>query len=103
MLFKKGGSAFDRFLPIVLLALLALGCFVVLRPFLTAVLWAAILAYSTWPAYRDLHSALGSRSWAAAVMTLFVAAVIIVPAVVVGSKLVENSAPVIASVQSLFD
>ena len=31
---------------------LGLGCFLVLRPFLSALLWAVILAYTTWPAYR---------------------------------------------------
>lgn len=38
------------------LAFLALlvGCLLVLRPFLSALLWAAILAYATWPAYRLL-------------------------------------------------
>ncbi len=103
MLLGKGRNLFDTLLPTILIALLALGCFAVLRPFLTAVLWAAILAYSTWPAYRNLHSVFGSRGWAAAAMSVLVAAVIIVPAVVVGSKLVENSAPVIASVQNLFN
>ena len=37
-----------------LLALLA-GCLLVVRPFLSALLWAAILSYSTWPAYRLLR------------------------------------------------
>jgi len=37
------------------------------------------------------------------VMTLTVAAVIILPAVLVGSELVENSAPVIASIQSFLN
>jgi predicted PurR-regulated permease PerM len=40
-----------------LLAALALaaGCLLVLRPFLSALLWAAILVYSTWPAFRFLR------------------------------------------------
>ncbi len=102
MLVEKGRGALEGFLPVLLLGLLALGCLVVLRPFLTAVLWAAILAYSTWPAYRYLHQLFGSRGGAAAAMTVVVAAVIIVPAVVVGSELVENSAPVIRSIQGFF-
>ncbi len=102
MIFEKGRSALEGFLPVLLLGLLALGCLVVLRPFLTAALWAAILAYSTWPAYRYLHQLFGSRSWAATAMTAVVAAVIIFPAVMVGSELVENSAPVIRSVQDFF-
>ena len=98
----SGTYSFDRIMPILLIGMLALGCVVVLQPFLTSVLWAAILAYATWPAYCKLHRSLGSRNWAAAAMTTAVAAVIILPVVVVGSKLVENSAPVITSVQSFF-
>ena len=31
------------------------GCLLVLRPFLSALLWAAILSITTWPAYRSLR------------------------------------------------
>jgi predicted PurR-regulated permease PerM len=103
MFLDKGHASFDKLLPILLLGLLALGCLVVLQPFLTAVLWACILAYSSWPAYLRVHRTLGSRQWAAAVMTLAVAAVIILPAVMVGSELVENSAPVLASIQGFLN
>ncbi len=43
-----------------LLAILALtvGCLLVLRPFLSALLWAAILVFSTWPAYRFVRERL---------------------------------------------
>ena len=40
-------------------AALAIGCFLVLRPFLSALLWAAILVYSTWPAFRLLREKAG--------------------------------------------
>ena len=103
MFFDKGRISLDKLLPVLLLGLLALGCLVVLQPFLTAVLWAAILAYSTWPAYLRLHRSMGSRQWAAAAMTIAVAAVIIVPVLAVSSELVENSAPVIGSVQAVFN
>jgi predicted PurR-regulated permease PerM len=56
-----------------LLALLALGvgCLLVLRPFLSALLWAAILAFSTWPAYRFLRDrARLSPGFAAGVMVM---------------------------------
>ncbi|UPG71603.1 AI-2E family transporter [Roseomonas gilardii subsp. gilardii] len=64
----------DSFRPAQLigaLALLALlvGCLLVVRPFLSALLWAAILSYSTWPAYRLLRERLGlSANLAAAIM-----------------------------------
>ena len=47
----------------------AVGCFLVLRPFLSALLWAAIIVYSTWPAFRLLRERAGlSAGWAAGAM-----------------------------------
>jgi predicted PurR-regulated permease PerM len=103
MLIPRKGTA-AVFFPAALLLLLAAGCFVVLRPFLSAVLWAAILAYSTWPLYRHLHATLPRfATLTAALMTVAVAAVIVVPFVVVGSELVENSAPVINAVRTALE
>ena len=51
--------------------------FVVLQPFLTAVAWAAILAYVSWPLHqRVLPRVGGRRAWAALVMTLLLALVL---------------------------
>lgn len=50
---------------------LGLGCFLVLRPFISALLWAVILAYTTWPAFKLLRERTGlSPGWAALVMVL---------------------------------
>jgi hypothetical protein len=58
------------------LLLLVVGCFVVLRPFVSALLLALILSYSTWPIYAWLERLLkGRRGLAAILMTLLVAAV----------------------------
>ncbi len=64
----------ERFTPAALLGLLAalalaVGCLLVLWPFLSSLLWAAILVYSTWPAYRMLRERTGlSPGLAAGVM-----------------------------------
>ena len=50
----------DRILGLGLVLLVLAGCFIILRPFLTAVLWAAILTFSTWPVYARLKDSLGS-------------------------------------------
>jgi predicted PurR-regulated permease PerM len=44
-----------------LMAAVALGiaCFLVLRPFISALLWAVILVFCTWPAYRVLTDRVG--------------------------------------------
>jgi predicted PurR-regulated permease PerM len=73
------------------LSFLAIGCFLVLRPFLSALMWAVILCYATWPAYFWLERRLGGRRTLTAVlMTLAVAAILVLPFVIVGFTLAEN-------------
>lgn len=58
-----------RLVGLLAAGLLAAGCFLVLRPFISALLWAVILVFCTWPAYRFLTDRLRlGRSTAAAVM-----------------------------------
>jgi len=51
-------TATARAIGLMALAVLAIACFLVLRPFLSALLWAAILVFSTWPAFRLLRERL---------------------------------------------
>ena len=63
-----------------MLGAVAVGCLVVLYPFLSALLWAAILAYTTWPLYRRVRAFAGlSRSAGALVMVLATAVVVVLP------------------------
>jgi predicted PurR-regulated permease PerM len=41
------------------LLLLTVGCTLVLWPFLSAILWAAVICFSTWPIYRQCERAVG--------------------------------------------
>jgi predicted PurR-regulated permease PerM len=60
-----------RVIGLLALALLGFGCFLVLRPFISALLWAVILAYTTWPAFKLLRERTGmSPGWAALVMVV---------------------------------
>jgi predicted PurR-regulated permease PerM len=71
-----------RLFGLLALLLLAGACLLVLRPFVSALLWAAILVYSTWPAYRALRERLGlGASAAAALMVLGAFLVLVVPLV----------------------
>jgi len=83
-----------RLLTVVMLAGLVLLGFLVLDPFIVPVIWAAILAYVTWPGYEWLHRKCGGGSVVAALaMTVVVSAAVIVPlawfAVVVRVELVH--------------
>ena len=73
------------------LGLLIAGCLLVLRPFLTGLLWAIILTYSTWPMFRRLKFRLDGRAVPAALlMTLAVALVALVPFVIATVALADN-------------
>ncbi|BAO27889.1 AI-2E family transporter [Sulfuritalea hydrogenivorans] len=83
----------DRFLAILALTLLGAGCVLVLWPFLTALIWAAILVSTSWPAFRRLDQLLGERrTLAATLMTLLVTVVLLGPIAAVALALADNVA-----------
>jgi predicted PurR-regulated permease PerM len=49
------GFTTARVIGLAAIAALGIACFLVLRPFLSALLWAAILVFTTWPAFRFLR------------------------------------------------
>lgn len=70
----------ERILMGLLLAGLAVGCWLVLAPFVSAILWGAILVFTTWPVYRWISVRLHLRdSWAAGLMVVFTAVLIVLP------------------------
>jgi predicted PurR-regulated permease PerM len=71
--------------------ILVAGCFVVLRPFLAAILLAVVLSVSTWPLYLWLlHRMKGHQNMAAFTMTLSLALVVILPLALVTYNLADN-------------
>ena len=75
---------------IVLLVLLA-GCLLVLRPFVSALLWAVVLCFSSWPVYRRCSDWVRNRrTLAALLMTLAMILIVLLPFVIVGTTLADN-------------
>ncbi|MDX1915538.1 MAG: AI-2E family transporter [Methylophilus sp.] len=61
-------------------ASLAAGSWLVLLPFAVPILWAAIIAYASWPLYKKLLVLLrGNKNVAALMMTIAMAALVILP------------------------
>ncbi len=82
----------DRTLTLVVLAILIIGCFLVLQPFVTAILWAAILCATLWPLFLRLRDWLGGRSGLAAMLVVLVMAVtVLAPFVIVGITIADNA------------
>jgi predicted PurR-regulated permease PerM len=87
----KNMNRIEAVAAIVAVVLLAAGCLVVLRPFVSAILWATVLTYTTWPLLLRLEGWLGGRrSLAAFVMTVVIALIMVMPFVVAGITLAEN-------------
>ncbi|MBL8702266.1 MAG: AI-2E family transporter [Alphaproteobacteria bacterium] len=68
----------ERILAGTLLAGLAIGCLLVLRPFVAAILWAAILVFATWPVFSWLAERLAVRRWIAALVMILLAFLLMV-------------------------
>ncbi len=70
----------ERVMAGALLVGLAIGCVVVLLPFLSAILWGAILVFTTWPLFASIrtHLHLGSKG-AAGLMVLLTTVLIVMP------------------------
>jgi predicted PurR-regulated permease PerM len=70
----------ERILMMLLLGGVAIGCTLVLYPFFSAILWAAILTYTTWPMYEWVrtHLKLGHTA-AAGVMVMVMTIVVVLP------------------------
>jgi predicted PurR-regulated permease PerM len=80
----------DRMLALAALALIIIGCFVVLQPFLTALIWAAILAVTLWPLYVLLTTRMPPLLAALAVVVL-ITVVVLAPFVIVFLQIADNS------------
>lgn len=71
--------------------LLLIGCFIILHPFIPALMLSLIFSLTTWPAFTWLQARLKGRiTLAAALMTLLLAACFIVPLLFLGSSITEN-------------
>jgi predicted PurR-regulated permease PerM len=82
----------DQALTLAVLAMLIVGCYLVLQPFVTALVWAAILCTTTWPLYLRLSARLRGRdALAALAMVVLLALLMVAPFVVVGLTIADNA------------
>ena len=84
-------SALEHNLGWAVLILLLIGCLLVLRPFVSALLWAIVVCVASWPLYEHLLRWTGNRrALACWLMTVGMVLVILLPFVIIGSSLVDN-------------
>jgi predicted PurR-regulated permease PerM len=81
----------EQIVGFVVLGLLLIGCMMVMRPFISSLLWAGVLSFSAWPIHRKLLSWVRQRQTLAALLTtLAFTLVLVVPFVLIGFGLAEN-------------
>jgi len=82
---------FEIYAQLAAVFILVAGCFLVLRPFMTAMLFAAVVCVSTWPLYVWLLRKLKNRQGLAALtMTFSLTLLVILPLALVAYNLADN-------------
>src|SRR6185369_10945246 len=82
----------SRFLFVLLLLAMAWFAGLVIAPFLAGLTWAAVLVVTFRPFHRRLRAASGGRDWAATmVVTLLVAAFVVVPVTAAAFKAFQGA------------
>lgn len=93
---------FEYYAHLAALMFLVLGCYLVLEPFLSATLLAAVVCISTWPLYVWLLGKLrGRQNIAALCMTLVLALVVILPMALLAYNLSDNVTDLINAIKQI--
>ena len=94
----------EQWITLAVLAVVVVGCYLVLAPFLTALIWALVLCCATWPAFVALQRVMrGNVTLAALVLTVAIALVALAPFVIVGVTLAENANQLLEHGKRLID
>ncbi len=91
----------ERIMMGLLLGGVAAGCIIVLYPFFSALLWAAILTFTTWPVYKHLEERSG-RYTAATLMMVLTALLVVLPLALVTSAGVEDAPGILHGLERAF-
>lgn len=103
-LIEENSKRIEYLVSALVLFLIIIGCFFVLRPFISALLWAIILSFSTWPVYKWWERLFkGRKTVAATVMTLVLTVAFLIPLIVFGASFADEAATLVAKIREVFD
>lgn len=89
-------------LAVLFIAILIATCFWIMKPFLSAIIWATMIVIATWPLLLSLQAKLGGkRGLAVLVMTLLLLAILIVPLTFAITTVIEKAQALIGNSQAL--
>jgi len=94
-------TAIDIAVNLLLVFILLAWCLQILRPFLSLIVWGAVIAIATYKPFLNLQSSLGGRKkLTVIVFTLIALAIILVPAWLFVGSILESSGQLRASLES---
>src|SRR6201982_1837179 len=97
-------TTLERNIGAIITVLILAGCVLVLRPFVSALLWAVVLCFSTWPVYRRLfHLLSGRRTVAGRVVTLGIIVAVLFAFVIIGAAVSDDVRDLTAALQQWTD
>ena len=89
-------------LAVLFIGILIAACFWVMRPFLSALLWAAMIVIATWPNFLKLQKRLWGKRWLAVLVITFVLLlVLIIPVCVAVMTILDRTDEIVAWFKSL--
>ena len=89
-------------LAVLFIGVLIAACFWIMRPFLTSLLWAAMIVIATWPFFLKLQARLWGKRWLAVlVMTALLLLVLIVPICFAVLTILDRSDEIVGWFKSL--
>lgn len=88
-----------RVILYIILAAIAYGCWLILRPLFSSVLWAAIISFATWPIYIFLRKYIG-KICASLLMTFFCGLCMVMPVVLLSSAIIDDVPRIMQTISS---
>jgi predicted PurR-regulated permease PerM len=86
------------------IVIVVVGCYLILHPFISAVLFAAVVCSATWPLYLRLRQVLWGRpTLAALAMTLLLIVLVIGPSVMLAVNLADNASAMVESGRAMLN
>jgi predicted PurR-regulated permease PerM len=95
---------FEQYARIAAVVLLAIGCFFIIQPFLGAIIFAAVLCFSTWPLFVRLRERVGGRSWLASlIFVLILIVALALPIALAAQSMVVHSSQAVDMFRGFLD
>ena len=94
-------TAIEIAVHLALLAIIVVWCFNIIKPFISIIVWAAVIAISMWKPFLKLQSMMGgNKKLALALFTILGLAIVIVPAWMFVGSIVDSASQVSQSLES---